>query len=108
MNCRYQHQGEGSYTYNDPYHESPIDFDKHDEMFTTQTTGKSSTKYATITMDDAIAAQRQADANPLLEVKKHKKYRKGEGPPERPLATGCAADYEIFPRTIVSLELDLD
>lgn len=42
VECRHQHQREGSYTYNDPYHESPVDLNKYDEVNSTGSTSKSS------------------------------------------------------------------
>lgn len=71
-------QGQKMY-YISPYHDNPVDFEKYDDgMNTTETTDKSD-------------GHRKSE----VRVAKRKLCSKA---PSRPLATGCAADFELFGR----------
>ncbi|TGJ85683.1 hypothetical protein E0Z10_g3065 [Xylaria hypoxylon] len=86
--CRPQHRLQKRYI--SPYHESPIDLEKYDdEMNTTETTDKSNTKHV-----GAACWPGDYEWCEINKVKK-KQYKNGRLP-SRPLATGCAANFEIF------------
>jgi hypothetical protein len=98
----YQQQYHGGATgYNNPYHESPIDLTKYDdELNMTETTDKSD--------GNCLWAATTHDRDVTKQQKDKKSKSKGDGkPPVRRLATGCAANFEIFghmlPQTIALL-----
>ncbi|RWA05145.1 hypothetical protein EKO27_g9957 [Xylaria grammica] len=75
--------------YISPYHESPVDLDKYDdEMNTASTTDKSNSK--------SVGAACRPDRYERCGIDKTEKRGKSGKPAFRPLATGCAANFEIF------------